>query len=125
MNITLFVVIGLTMLFFDSIYLFLVKDYFQNQIIQIQRVNIQPNLFSAAFCYLFLTFGLYYFILQENRPLIDAAILGLVVYGVYETTNYAILKKWKWETVLMDTTWGIILFTLTTYCTRQIMKKIQ
>ena len=109
------------MLFFDSIYLFLTKEYFQNQIILIQRFSIQPKLISAGFCYLFLTFGLYYFILLQNRPLIDAFLLGLVIYGVYETTNYAILKKWKWQTMVMDTTWGAILFTLTTYYTRIIM----
>jgi uncharacterized membrane protein len=122
MNVKLFVVIAAVLLFFDSIYLYLTKDYFLNQVIQIQRFTIQPNYFSIALCYLFLTFGLYYFILLENRPVIDAFLLGLVVYGVYETTNMAILKKWKWETVAMDTTWGAVLFSLTTYYTRILMR---
>jgi uncharacterized membrane protein len=124
MHFKLFFVIAAVMLALDGIYLTLTKDYFLNQIIRIQRVTLTPDLFSVLLCYVFLTFGLYYFILLENRPLIDAALLGLVVYGVYETTNRAILKKWRWETVLMDTTWGATLFTLTTYFTRLIVKRI-
>jgi uncharacterized membrane protein len=121
MNFKIFFVIAVVMLTLDSIYLYTIKDYFIGQIIQIQKVNIQPKYWGAVFCYLFLIFGLYYFIIEEGRPLIDAFLFGLVIYGVYETTNYAILKKWKWETVLMDTTWGGTLFTLTTYFTRKIM----
>jgi uncharacterized membrane protein len=34
---------------------------------------------------------------------------------VYESTNYAILKDWKIQTLLMDGLWGGILFGLTTY----------
>jgi uncharacterized membrane protein len=122
MNFKTFFVIAAVMLTLDSIYLYTIKDYFIGQIIQIQKVNIQPKYMGAVFCYLFLVFGLYYFIIEENRPLMDAFLFGLVIYGVYETTNYAILKKWKWETVLMDTAWGAILFTLTTYFTRAILK---
>jgi uncharacterized membrane protein len=121
MDFKLFFVIAITLLFFDSIYFYFVKDYFINQVIQIQRTTLQLNLFSTALCYLFLTFGLYYFIFLENRPVIDASILGLVVYGVYETTNMAILKKWKWQTVIMDTLWGAALFSLTTYSVRKIL----
>jgi len=124
MDFRLFFIIAVFLLFFDSIYLFLIKDYFINQIIQIQRVTIVPNFASAAICYLFLTFGLYYFILAENRPLIDAFLLGLVIYGVYETTNMTILKKWKWETVAKDTAWGSILFVLTTYFSRLAIKLV-
>jgi uncharacterized membrane protein len=124
MDLPLFILTAVVLLFFDGIYLSLTKNYFTNQIIQVQRFTIQPNYMSAALCYLFLTFALYYFILLENRPLIDAAVLGLVIYGVYETTNMAILKKWKWQTVAIDTAWGSALFTLTTYYTRMLQRWI-
>ena len=45
----------------------------------------------------------------------DAAILGWVIYMVFESTNYAIFKKWKMETILLDGIWGGILFGLTAY----------
>jgi len=47
----------------------------------------------------------------------DAFLLGVFVYGVYETTSLALLRKWRPTTVLIDTLWGGILFALTTYLT--------
>jgi uncharacterized membrane protein len=47
-------------------------------------------------------------------------ILGFVIYGVYETTTYALLKKWKLQTVMIDTLWGGILFGLTTMITYKL-----
>ena len=58
-----------------------------------------------------------YFILEPKKSVYEAMILGLVIYGVYETTNYAILKNWKLTTVILDGLWGSILFGLTTYFT--------
>ena len=87
---------------------------FENQIIEIQRVALKVKIPGAIACYAFLIFGLYYFILRTRRPVLDAVLLGLVIYGVYETTSYALLKKWKPSIVLMDTLWGGALFGLTT-----------
>ncbi len=39
----------------------------------------------------------------------------MVIYGVYETTNYALLKNWSILTVFIDTLWGGLLFAFTTY----------
>jgi len=41
--------------------------------------------------------------------------LGIVIYGVYETTNYALLKDLSILTVIIDTLWGGLLFASTTY----------
>ena len=48
-------------------------------------------------------------------PVINAFLLGLGVYGVYETTNLAIFKKWDPIIGILDTIWGGILFSLTYY----------
>ena len=34
------------------------------------------------------------------------ALLGLMAYGTYETTNMATLKDWSWKLVAIDTGWG-------------------
>ena len=34
------------------------------------------------------------------------ALVGFVIYGVYNATNYAILKDWTIGVSLMDTAWG-------------------
>ena len=59
-------------------------------------------------------FGLIYFIIEKHRSVKDAALLGLVIYGVFEFTSISLLKNWSLLTVIMDTTWGTILFALTT-----------
>mgnify|MGYP001228872730 CR=1 FL=1 len=56
-----------------------------------------------------LVFGLYYFIISQNKKVFDAFLLGLVIYGVYESTNYALLKDWNFSTLVIDTLWGGIL----------------
>lgn len=35
-----------------------------------------------------------------------SALLGLVVYGVYDMTNLAVLRGWTWKLALVDLAWG-------------------
>lgn len=99
----------------DFIYLQSIKDYFQKQVQSVQGSAMQVNYLGAALCYVFLIAGINYFIIKPNRSIKDAFLLGLVIYGVYETTNYALFKNWSAITVIIDTLWGGILFALTTY----------
>lgn len=98
----------------DSIYLTSMKGYFDNQVKTIQGSIIKMNLVPAVLCYISLVFGIYYFIIKERKPLLDAFLLGLVIYTVYEFTNWALFKDWKPMTVVIDSLWGAVLFTLTT-----------
>jgi uncharacterized membrane protein len=104
----------------DSVYLKFMKDYFQKQVIKVQGSPIKMNFLGAALCYIFLIAGINYFIIQPKKSVQDAFLLGLVIYGVYETTNYAIFKNWSIISVIVDTLWGGILFALTTYITQTI-----
>jgi len=99
----------------DFIYLNLIKNYFSNQIKLIQGTPIKMNLLATIFCYIFLIIGINYFIIKPNRSIYDAFLLGLIIYGVFETTNMALFSKWSWLTVIIDTLWGGILFALTTF----------
>ena len=99
----------------DFAYLKLMKKYFSNQVKVVHGSTIKMDLLATFFCYIFLIFGLNYFIIKRKRSVLDAFLLGLVIYGVYETTTKALFHKWSWITVLIDTLWGGILFALTTY----------
>ena len=99
----------------DFVYLFLMKGYFQKQIYKIQNSNIQLNIFGVLICYIFIIFGLNYFIIKPKKNTSDAFLFGLIIYGVYESTNLALFKEWSILTVIIDTLWGGILFALTTY----------
>ena len=64
--------------------------------------------------------GLNYFIIKPKRSISDAFLLGLVIYGTYETTNWAIFTKWSIQTVIIDTLWGGTLFALTAFIVRSL-----
>ena len=106
----------------DSIYLNLMKNYFNHQVIKVQGSSVRFNYIAAIITYIFLIYALYYFILSKNKSVTDAFILGVVIYGVYEFTNLTILKEWKLKSALIDTLWGGILFSLTTFLTHKIKK---
>jgi uncharacterized membrane protein len=99
----------------DYIYLSLFSSHFKQQILDVQHSPLEFKLIPAIICYITLVFGLNYFILQKNGSVLDAALLGLVIYTVYETTNMTILKDWNLKSVLIDSIWGGILFGSTTY----------
>ena len=113
-------IIAITMLVLDFIYLGLNKNMFEYQISDIQGGKLDFNIVGAVACYILLILGLYYFIVRRNAQLVDAFLFGLVIYGVFETTNYAIFKNWRPMMVAMDTLWGGILMTATTYITYSV-----
>jgi uncharacterized membrane protein len=116
-------VIAFVFLLLDFIYLSSIKGYFENQIMYVQRVPLEMNVEATILCYLFLIFGIYYFIIKPERSIKEAFILGILIYGVFETTNKALFNNWKWNTVVMDTLWGGVLFSLTTYIFRKHVSK--
>ena len=116
-NIKKILVATCAMLALDFIYIMSNKKKMEFQISDVQRVIMQFKPLGAVICYFFLVFGLYYFILKNDKPVMDAFLLGLVIYAVYDSTNYATFKKWAPSFALMDTLWGGTLFALTTYIT--------
>jgi uncharacterized membrane protein len=106
---------AIVMLSLDFVYLSVMKGYFMNQVKNVQGSALKLNYFGAALCYVFLIAGLNYFIIKPRKSVSDAFLLGLVIYGVYETTNYALLSNWSIITVIIDTLWGGLLFASTAY----------
>lgn len=39
----------------------------------------------------------------------DAALIGLLAYGTYESVNMSTLRGWSWQMVATDTLWGMVL----------------
>lgn len=70
---------------------------------------------AAAF-YLAYVAGLIWLVslpaLEAGAPamaLLNGAVLGAVAYGTYEFTNYATLRRWSIEQVVVDGIWGTVL----------------
>jgi uncharacterized membrane protein len=121
-NIPKLLLSAITLVSIDSIYLQLIENFFTGQIKLVQGSAMKLNFISILLCYAFLVFGINYFIIQPNRSIQDAFLLGLIIYGVFETTNKALFNNWSWLTVFIDTLWGGVLFGLTTFITPYILK---
>ncbi len=85
-----------------------------------QRINGQSG-------YMFVPSGLVSWLLiailitQYAKSGRDAALLGLLSYGIYNATNYATIKSWTLRTVLFDTFWGgVVCFSA--YSLTQLLK---
>jgi uncharacterized membrane protein len=111
----IFLTILLILLALDSVYLFLTKTIFGEVVAKIQRTAIQFRLEGAVVVYLLLALGLYYFIIKPGRSPWEAALLGLVIYGTFDFTNYTMFKNYDLMTAMMDTVWGSFLFFITTF----------
>lgn len=103
---------SLILLGLDFIYLSSTKKYFNDQVKLVQGSTIKLNIIATIACYILLSMGIYYFIIKKNFSYSETFYLGIFVYGVYDLTTMAILKNWKWNTVIMDTLWGGTLFVL-------------
>ena len=114
--------IGMLFILIDSFYLYSMKDNFNNLIKNIQGSNLKLKILPTIFCYLFLIFSIYYFIIYKKSNNIDAFLLGFFIYGVFETTNLAIFNKWNYKIALIDTIWGGILFMTTFYIYKKFLK---
>jgi len=107
--------LGLIMVILDGVYLTAVKKHFENQILIVQGKPMSVLMLPVIITYVILIFGLYYFIIKQHKSVTDAALLGFVIYGVYEFTNKSIIKEWTYFTAILDVVWGTILFGTTTY----------
>jgi uncharacterized membrane protein len=64
----------------------------------------------AAAVYVLLAIGIALFVVPRSSTMGQAAAyglaFGLIVYGVYDLTNYATVEKWPAMLVLVDVAWG-------------------
>jgi uncharacterized membrane protein len=105
---------SILLLILDLLFLKINERMFQNQVINVQRVILQPNYNAIIITYLLLFFIICYFIIRPHRDVREAFLLGFLINGIFEFTNMSILKKWELTTVIIDTFWGGILFALAT-----------
>jgi uncharacterized membrane protein len=75
----------------------------------------QVNWSAAGLFYLVYTLGVVFLVVMPNAQkswsevAIAGALLGLVAYATYDLTNWATLKGWAWQVVILDVAWGMAL----------------
>ena len=100
----------------DGVWLgLLMKDFYRNQLAPIVRLadgGIAPNWPAAFVVYVLLGTGIAIFVIPRAATMAQAAgyvaLFGLVVYGVYDFTNYATLRQWPFALALVDVAWGAL-----------------
>lgn len=115
--------ISVLFLLLDSIYLTLVSNKASKMIYSIQKSKMELNILAAIICYIFIVLLFYHFIIVKKGSIFDAFLLGLCVYGIYDSTNYALIKNWSLTFSIMDTLWGGVLFSSVFYMYRIILKR--
>lgn len=117
-------IIAVIFLVVDAVWLYIMRDVFGGMISRIQGGPVSIKAVPAFVTYIIMTIGLYHFIVKEGRSPLQAVLLGLFVYGIYEGTNYSILKDWEIKVAVYDTLWGGTLFGIVTYLFYIIHKAI-
>lgn len=100
----------------DGIWLgVLMTGFYRDQLAPIVRLadgGIAPNWPAALAVWALLGAGIALFVipLSPTVPLaaVHGALLGFVVYGVYDFTNYSTLRQWPFVLVLVDVAWGTV-----------------
>lgn len=115
---------ALVMLGLDATYISIIKDSYLQQIQNIQTTKPNVNSLGVLLSYSLMIFGINYFILQKKASLLDAFLFGIVIYGIYDATAYALFSKWSVNLALIDTLWGGILMMTTAYITYTLTRFI-
>lgn len=98
---------------------FLVNEFYSHELGEMARRQggmLAPRWGAAILVYLLIPGGIVLFV----RPVLGAstttwrafgwgALFGLVLYGVYDLTNLAVLEKWSVRMTLADIAWGCVL----------------
>lgn len=92
---------------------FIAKGFYQGQVGGLMASP--PNFLAAGLMYLLYSAGLVGFVVLPaleagslGRAAVMGALLGLVVYGVYDLTNLAVLKGWTVPVAVVDILWGTV-----------------
>ena len=117
----LYLATALIFLIADAIMLkFVLKPFFDGYLGDwlLEDIRILP----AVVFYLFYVAGLLWFVsvpaLRSGFPtqaLVGGALLGALAYGTYEFTNFATLKSWSINMVMIDVLWGAVLTGLSAF----------
>jgi uncharacterized membrane protein len=106
---------GVVFAILDAIWLgFVMNPFYRSQLAPIVRLSadgaIAPNWPAAFFVYVLLGIGIATFVMPHAASVASAAmygaLFGLVVYGVYDLTNYSTLAQYPLAVTIVDMCWG-------------------
>ena len=132
-SVNTYIIILFTMLVLDGIYLGIIqKDYLATKIKEINQDKIvQHPLWSIVITYLAMSFALYYFVLkdledkEQSQIFYETVLLAAVIYIVFDFSMLNLVSNWTATDAFKDILWGIMLFSLTTFITINLIKILE
>jgi uncharacterized membrane protein len=74
---------------------------------------LQPIIWAALIVYIAIPLGIMLFVLPRvsldnltGSALLWGALYGIVVYAIYDMTNYSLVRDWPLRVALIDICWG-------------------
>ena len=108
----------------------LMKNFYIDQLKPIGRISdgkFEPVLWAAGLVYVVLAIGVVQFVLPKISGETSwfatfgiGALMGLVIYGTYDFTNYSTLKDYTLAMTFADIAWGAVLGGLVTCIARYV-----
>jgi len=85
-------------------------------LLRMSGTEMQPIVWAAVVVYLAIPLGILLFVLPRvnadnliGSALLWGALYGIVVYTVYDMTNYALVRDWPLRVATIDICWGGVL----------------
>ena len=102
-------IVGLiSFIFLDFIFLgFFARKLYKKELGKLMKKRINYGL--SFLIYALLSLGIFYFVLWERNILeifLRGCVFGLIVYGIYDLTNYVTLVGYSLKITLIDILWG-------------------
>jgi uncharacterized membrane protein len=104
-----------TLVIIDGIYLsWSIPNFYKAEVGGLYKTDI--NLFIGALAWVLLALGsnvlVQSFSSSVQEAALNGAVLGLTVFGVYNTTNLSTLAGYSTKVAVVDTIWGTVLLGL-------------
>lgn len=111
-------VIILFYLLLDLVWITSNYKMYNNAVVKIQGTDIKSRVVPAIMAYVLLVINIYFILIPYTKQLKSRmariatfALSGLVIYGVYNATTYAIIKNYPLHVAIIDSLWGMVSHT--------------
>lgn len=124
-----------TVIILDIIWFSLVGDIYDSALLPMQadfNTDLTTDLLGASIVvYFLIACAIVFFVLPKLTPDTDytqsffwGGFLGLIIYGIFDLTNYIFLNQWPFRIAVMDICWGFVLFGIATIVIRSVTSLI-
>jgi uncharacterized membrane protein len=125
-NILAYIILITIIMVADIIWLTIQKPRYNSLVSAVQGSNIKVKYTPAFITYIFVVVSIIFIAIPLVRmhlknkstshifmtSLAYGGMLGLCIYGIFNFTNMSIFKDYNVLVAIMDTTWGVVLYTM-------------